>query len=98
MVMRYSPEDRTGQRWTEEETARLRRMVNARASMGEISRALSRSTASIQGHLNSLRPGPDKEPSRKTRPCMCCRRPFPSAGPHNRLCENCRHLSNPFER
>lgn len=25
-----------------------------------------------------------------TRPCMCCQRKFPSAGPHNRLCNSCR--------
>lgn len=25
-----------------------------------------------------------------TRPCLCCRQPFPSQGPHNRLCPGCR--------
>jgi len=24
------------------------------------------------------------------RPCLCCRNDFPSQGPHNRLCKNCR--------
>lgn len=34
----------------------------------------------------------------RVRPCMSCRRPFPSEGPHNRLCGNCRHTSvSPFE-
>ena len=26
-----------------------------------------------------------------TRPCMCCREPFPSEGIHNRLCNTCRN-------
>lgn len=25
----------------------------------------------------------------KTRPCMCCKTPFPSEGVHNRLCHRC---------
>lgn len=27
------------------------------------------------------------------RPCLCCRTPFFSEGPHNRLCNHCRHNS-----
>ncbi|MGV8987611.1 MAG: hypothetical protein ACOH2H_15175 [Cypionkella sp.] len=27
---------------------------------------------------------------RSDRPCMCCQKPFPSEGIHNRLCPNCR--------
>lgn len=30
-------------------------------------------------------------PQTVDRPCMCCRRPFPSEGAHNRLCDACRH-------
>jgi hypothetical protein len=34
---------------------------------------------------------PLPRPARATqRPCLCCRRIFQSAGPHNRLCGNCR--------
>jgi hypothetical protein len=33
-----------------------------------------------------------------TRPCMCCRAPFDSEGPHNRLCPLCRRRgSEPME-
>ena len=31
------------------------------------------------------------EAGRKNRPCMCCRKVFGSDGPHNRLCDRCRH-------
>jgi hypothetical protein len=33
-----------------------------------------------------------------TRPCMCCREPFDSEGPHNRMCHICRRRgSDPLE-
>jgi hypothetical protein len=31
---------------------------------------------------------------RKRRPCMCCGKPFDSAGAHNRLCNTCRRGSH----
>lgn len=32
------------------------------------------------------------------RPCLNCRRPFKSHGPHNRLCNDCRKINtSPFE-
>lgn len=32
------------------------------------------------------------EPRRKkSRPCLRCNKPFPSEGPFNRLCTDCRH-------
>lgn len=46
--------------------------------------------------LRTARPrGPNILP---TRPCLCCRRPFGSEGPHNRLCDPCREKgASPFE-
>lgn len=36
-------------------------------------------------------------PAVQQRPCLCCRRPFFSQGPHNRLCMTCRGKSiSPF--
>ncbi len=29
-----------------------------------------------------------------TRPCLCCRTPFLSEGPHNRMCPSCRNTSS----
>jgi hypothetical protein len=33
----------------------------------------------------------------KTRLCLTCRRPFQSAGTHNRICLPCEYKSNPKE-
>ena len=33
----------------------------------------------------------------KTRPCMCCRGGFDSAGPHQRLCPTCRQSAGSFD-
>ena len=30
---------------------------------------------------------------RKTRPCLCCNRPFTSTGPGHRMCKGCREKS-----
>jgi hypothetical protein len=41
-----------------------------------------------------------EEPPRRTvtRPCLCCRQPFQSEGPGNRLCDGCRGRNvSPFE-
>ena len=27
----------------------------------------------------------------RARPCLCCKRPFQSEGPHNRMCTRCRN-------
>lgn len=37
------------------------------------------------------------KPATKERRCMTCQKAFQSAGPHNRLCGSCRHLSQPFD-
>lgn len=37
-------------------------------------------------------------PTARERPCLCCRRPFMSEGPGNRLCSDCRALDvSPFD-
>lgn len=37
-------------------------------------------------------------PSKRTRPCLRCRTPFKSEGPHHRMCSSCRLLSlSPFD-
>lgn len=41
----------------------------------------------LQKRLDELR-------GRRERPCMTCRRPFLSAGHHNRLCDYCRSHAN----
>jgi rRNA maturation endonuclease Nob1 len=33
---------------------------------------------------------PIKDNRTHTRACLCCEKPFPSEGPHNRLCQYCR--------
>lgn len=39
--------------------------------------------STLQSRLDALR-------GQRERPCMCCRKPFLSAGRHNRLCDYCR--------
>lgn len=48
---------------------------------------------SLGSALAERRKGYEQRESTKPnlRPCMCCERPFPSEGIHNRLCANCRH-------
>ena len=46
------------------------------------------------GRLQSatLKPRTKPAPSGTQRNCMCCRTPFNSAGPQNRLCRTCRRI------
>lgn len=36
-----------------------------------------------------------EKPRTAMRPCLCCKTPFPSEGPHNRLCTPCKHRDGP---
>jgi hypothetical protein len=49
-------------------------------------------------HLSVKSPTSDNRARAKRRPCLCCRDPFLSAGPHNRLCTKCRGQNDtPFD-
>lgn len=91
--------------WSAAEVARLRALVAEGRPKRDIAARLGRAPSSVEGKLYSLglsirrrgaalpapaRPSLPPKKGRVTRPCLCCGRPFPSAGPHNRLCESCR--------
>ncbi|MDD9731877.1 hypothetical protein PVW46_18380 [Mameliella sp. AT18] len=40
----------------------------------------------------------NREARRRRRPCICCGVSFISEGPHNRMCNGCRHGADPFDR
>lgn len=40
----------------------------------------------------------NREARRRRRACICCRSPFLSDGPHNRMCNACRRGADPFDR
>lgn len=44
-----------------------------------------------QTYTPRAKPAAVDNADRTVRPCMCCERPFPSEGIHNRLCAYCRH-------
>ena len=57
------------------------------------------SSDKCQRFLDGMRsPTSEARASSRSRPCLCCKRPFNSKGPGNRLCTECRHVSvSPYE-
>lgn len=74
--------------WAPEESRRASDLRASGLTLDQIGKALDRSTNSVASHLEAM-DRQVKEGARK-RPCMCCRKTFSSAGPHNRLCLDCR--------
>lgn len=96
--------------WTNDEIAMLRRMRSRGQSFVEISIVIGRSPDSCQTKARNLQiavlgRSEPREWSRRgvlrgksVRPCLRCRAPFRSEGPHNRLCGECRRIeTSPFE-
>lgn len=91
--------------WTDEEKAALRTLLEAGLSTAQAAAEIGRSVGASDAMRKSLgirdltrrahvvkqvysRPAADVQ--RTERACMACTRPFPSEGPHNRLCKDCR--------
>lgn len=95
--------DHYRKRYTPHDIRRLRAMREAGKGFHEIGRALSRSPGSCQATASQYgiylqKTIKARRRGRKYIPCLKCRNPFESEGPHNRLCESCRHVSpSPFE-
>lgn len=59
--------------------------------------------AAVTGEFSSMFIAENKadalnhEAKKKKRPCLRCRAPFMSEGPHNRLCPSCRTGSDPLD-
>ena len=97
-----------GEPWTAAEIAILRRMkaagtrreliVKALGGIrtGDAVKRMARKLGFRGGH-GGARPGAGgyhrKLKTTPRRPCMACGKPFVSAGPHNRLCDECREAA-----
>ena len=88
------PNVRHHQHWTKEEEQRLLALNARRLSYAEIGAELDRSAASVELRLRLLFCGAAgaKKSEGSRRPCLCCKRPFNSQGPHHRLCKECRQI------
>lgn len=61
---------------------------------GHIGEVLGRSKSACQAQYARVTQVTKPRPAVTKRPCMCCRQPFKSEGPHNRLCNHCGRKSN----
>lgn len=91
--------------WTPEQIALLRRLREQGCALERIAKMTGHSPQSCQTKASLLglyRHRPIGVAgavwAKNTRPCLRCRAPFRSEGPHHRMCASCRALSaNPFE-
>jgi len=78
-----------GAKWSPEDRQKAWNLRRSGKTLEQIGQALNRSTASVNTCLQVVR----QENQAQKRPCLCCRKPFHSAGPHNRLCLTCARRS-----
>jgi hypothetical protein len=95
---RFEPH-RCHQVWTTREIRQLRAMRKAGEGFDEIGHALGRTPEACRGAASHLGIHPNKAPAARRRrdgyiPCLKCRNPFASEGPHNRIFRACRKLNS----
>lgn len=73
-------------RWSADEDATLLRLKGEGVSPVAMAKTLCRAESSVYRRLETI----EGRRLRRERLCMCCRSPFMSDGPHNRLCGRCR--------
>lgn len=73
-------------RWSADEDTALLSFKAAGVSPIAIAKEMGRAQSSVYSRLEVL----EGRSQRRERLCMCCRSPFMSDGPHNRLCGRCR--------
>jgi hypothetical protein len=83
-----------GRLWTPAEDAQLLRLKAERMTNRGIADAMNRPLGGIDSRLKKLRDAADPQqlfrgPTTK-RPCLWCRKPFDSAGIHERVCHACK--------
>lgn len=71
--------------WDPSAVRRLGELVNAGKLLDEIAAAFNARPSSISTAISRF----GVKPGATMRACMCCERPFFSAGRHNRLCVGC---------
>jgi hypothetical protein len=95
-----------GARWTDAEKQKLATLIGEGKSFAMIALDLNRPICGLEKMASQLglysryqagrysgRAGmvlAAGKPPRRLRPCLRCCEPFPSAGAHNRLCDDCR--------
>ena len=84
---------RTWRSWAPEERKAASNLRRSGKTLEQIGLALNRSPSSVYSCLKFVRRAKAVERADKTRPCLCCRKPFTSAGAHNRLCPQCANRS-----
>jgi uncharacterized paraquat-inducible protein A len=83
----------TPSRWSAADGAAIRQGLAAGRTTWAIAQALGRAESSVTRRIETL-----TRARTTTRACMCCRNPFTSDGPHNRLCGRCRSKEKtPFD-
>ena len=75
--------------WSLEDRTKAWNLRRSGQTLVQIGGALNRSVGSVNACLQRM----TKENQARNRPCLCCRKPFPSAGAHNRLCLTCARRS-----
>jgi hypothetical protein len=71
--------------WNSDAIRRLGERVNAGKQLDEIAAAFNATPSGISTAISRF----GVKPGATLRACMCCERPFFSAGRHNRLCVGC---------
>lgn len=82
--------------WSHDHVRVILAMKEAGCSFAQMGVAVGRSAHACKEKLRQLarRKEVAPKPQGVKRPCLCCERPFLSAGKGNRLCENCKRSSN----
>ena len=70
--------------WTDADMAKVKELYEKGHDGAEIGRMLYRDGNDVRKEITRIKK------AEKTRPCMCCQRPFVSSGPMNRLCKSCK--------
>ena len=70
--------------WTDEDIAKVKELYEKGHDGAEIGRMLYRDGNAVRKAITRIKK------AERERPCMCCKRPFISAGPMNRLCRSCK--------
>ena len=86
-----------GWKYTPEELQLVKSLREQGQTLQQIGNRIGCSPASVTRRLEKLE-APEITVNTRKRPCLCCKKPFPSAGNHNRLCIDCRRKDvSPYE-
>lgn len=88
---------KSGWKYSPEELQLVKSLRDKGQTLAQIGKRIGCAPAAVTRRLEILE-APVPAVSSRKRPCLCCKKPFPSAGNHNRLCIDCRRKDvSPFE-